>query len=868
MHTKTEDQNRPRKLRQRRVGYRAFFENSTEGFILADLVFGRDGQPVDCIFVDMNPASERIIGSPRKRILRRKMSSIDHELARKLLKVVFRVATEASPSTEYMEIPSGRWVEVRIDLLDRRTLAFVLRDTTERRKAEIASEKFQALVETTSDFVWEMDSLGRYTYCSPQMESLWGFRPDQAIGRTPFDNMPDQHRVAASEYMRRVAETPRPFKLEIDSYNSKGELVNLEVSGVPFFEADGRLAGFRGMSRDSTSRRLAQEGLRQSEKRYRELVENSNSIVMRADKDLKITYMNGFGLEFFGYTAEEIIGKNAIGTTIPARDPAGRDLAKMARDIVLHPDLYRTNTHQNMRKDGGLVWVSWTNNVIRNDNGEVEEILAIGNDISVLKKTEEALQESESKATALIKYAPTGIYEIDLRGPTMVSVNDAMCSMSGYSREEYLKMNPMEILDEPSQKLFAERIKRHLSGAAIDDSVAYHVRKKDGSWMWVTLNVSFSKEKPFLAFVIGHDVTERQKIEDALRESEEKYHALFSSMTEGFALCKLIENEDHEACDFTYVEVNEAFAKFLEIEPGRLVGRTLTELFPGVPYPELKIYAQVANGGGPSVTERYDPRVKKWFQNYVYSPRTGYFVRFMMDISDRKRVEQIKDEFIGMVSHELKTPLTVVTGALNVAMSGAVQDDEKRQLLVDAAWGAEVMADIVENLLELSRYQSNRLQLRKETLDLGELVQLIVDRYSHKSEKHRVVSVIEGDLPRITADRTRIERVLENLLDNAIKYSPNGGRVRVSVRKETNRAVVSVQDDGIGICESDIKKLFEPFQRLETPVQGSAIQGVGLGLVVCKRLVEAHDGRIWVNSEVGGGSTFSFTIPTSSSAGD
>jgi signal transduction histidine kinase len=107
----------------------------------------------------------------------------------------------------------------------------------------------------------------------------------------------------------------------------------------------------------------------------------------------------------------------------------------------------------------------------------------------------------------------------------------------------------------------------------------------------------------------------------------------------------------------------------------------------------------------------------------------------------------------------------------------------------------------------------------------------------------------------------RIERILDNLIDNAIKYSPDGGEVKVSARRDGDSVLISVSDQGIGISAANLKKLFQPFSRLETLVAGTAIQGVGLGLVVCRRLVEAHGGRIWVESELGKGSTLYFTLP-------
>jgi len=212
-----------------------------------------------------------------------------------------------------------------------------------------------------------------------------------------------------------------------------------------------------------------------------------------------------------------------------------------------------------------------------------------------------------------------------------------------------------------------------------------------------------------------------------------------------------------------------------------------------------------------------------------------------------------------MVSHELKTPLTIVLGGIKTALSEGIGTQDAHMLLQDAEWGAQTMADIVDNLLELSRWQARRLVMLRTKVNMSAAINSVVERSSHKVREHKVVADIPGTLPEIPIDRTRIERILDNLIDNAIKYSPDGGEVRVSARIETDQLVVSVRDQGIGIAAVDAEKLFQPFARLETHLPSSSIKGIGLGLVVCRRLVEAHGGSIWVESEPGKGSVFSFT---------
>jgi signal transduction histidine kinase len=202
----------------------------------------------------------------------------------------------------------------------------------------------------------------------------------------------------------------------------------------------------------------------------------------------------------------------------------------------------------------------------------------------------------------------------------------------------------------------------------------------------------------------------------------------------------------------------------------------------------------------------------------------------------------------------------VVLGAIDTAVSPGVPQQEARALLNDAVWGAETMVDIVDNLLELSRWQANRLTLATKLIDFTEVVERLGRQFGKKHPGRPLLVDMPDDLPQINADPIRIERILDNLLDNAVKYSPKGGDIRITVRLEVENIVLGVHDRGIGISPTDQGKLFQPFQRLEAGLD-SSLQGVGLGLVVCRRLVEAHGGRIWVESRPGEGSSFYFTLP-------
>jgi len=225
-----------------------------------------------------------------------------------------------------------------------------------------------------------------------------------------------------------------------------------------------------------------------------------------------------------------------------------------------------------------------------------------------------------------------------------------------------------------------------------------------------------------------------------------------------------------------------------------------------------------------------------------------------------KKVDQLKDEFVGLVSHELRTPLTVILGALNTVITEGdkLSQKEIRNLVGDAYYEAETLSDILGNLLELARAQANRLQITEEPVNIRQTINVVIKNLGRQIMP-RQVRINCNKTITVNADRIRLQRILHNLLDNAVKYSATGTKIEVFARQEDNAVVIGVKDKGIGIPLELQGKLFEPFQRLES--QNHKATGTGLGLVVCRRLVEAHGGLIWVESQQGEGSTFLFNLP-------
>jgi len=229
-----------------------------------------------------------------------------------------------------------------------------------------------------------------------------------------------------------------------------------------------------------------------------------------------------------------------------------------------------------------------------------------------------------------------------------------------------------------------------------------------------------------------------------------------------------------------------------------------------------------------------------------------------------KEVERLKSDFVAMVSHELRTPLTAMKGSLDVLHEegGSCLDPDRLELLTICRSNTKRLLSIVDDILDFNRLEASRLRMSFESLDPVQTVQASVISLDHLAREAGIrVEVKSPDEPiRIVADEGRLHQVIVNLLSNAFKFSPRGGRVRVSTRAEKQGVRVVVRDEGCGIAASDQPRLFTKFTQLDAGTTRRA-SGAGLGLVISKAIVEAHGGRIWATSRLGEGSAFSFWLP-------
>jgi PAS domain S-box-containing protein len=367
-------------------------------------------------------------------------------------------------------------------------------------------------------------------------------------------------------------------------------------------------------------------------------------------------------------------------------------------------------------------------------------------------------------------------------------------------------------------------------------------------------------EKGLLRHALLYAV-ERKRMKMALAQSEERYRQIVETANEG------IWASDSQGIT---VLVNPCMADMLGYTVAEMVGKSFFDFISEEEKVRSLAWQENLKRG---ISGQYELKMRRkdgtefwsWVSATSLQDTKGRYIGHLgmfTDITERKKVELLKDEFLGLISHELRTPLTIVIGSIYTAMSTGMSSADVRELLENAADGAESLSRILENLLELTRAQAGQLKIQRESINVAEVAQEVIVKLKSRSGTRRFSLDMPDDLPEVAADPVRVERIIHNLLDNAVKYSPEGSEIRVFSHCQSDCVIVGVSDQGTGISPHDQDRLFQPFERLSNPSTDSS-QGTGLGLVVCKRLVEAHGGRIWVESELGQGSTFFFTLPLS-----
>ncbi len=744
--------------------------------------------------------------------------------------------------------------------------AVIEKELAEREK------RYRLLTQNMVDLIWATDENLQLTFLSPSVYQFLGYDLSEVDTLKTQDILTEdsfQKALAIFREQKKKAETTpliEPYTMEVEHVRKDGTTFLAEVRATIVRNEAGRVIGLQASSRDITDRKQIEEELKHSEERYRELVENANSIILRIDREGRITFFNEFAERFFGYKASEILGKNVIGTIVPPVDTEGIDMTSMIKSILQNPQKYEVNENENITKNGERVWIVWTNRVIVNQNGE-EEILSVGNDITPIKK----LQENLRKLSLAVEQSPSSIVITDVDG-NIEYVNPYFEKVTGYTFAEAKGQNP-RILKSGRQppELYEELWKTITSGKIWYGEFCN--KKKNGEFYWERAAIApiWDDRGRITHYVaVKSDVTELHEAFEKLKEME---RIINLSRT----VVVLWRIEEGWPVDFITVNIRQfgysaeefysdprLFSRIIYPEDFSSVQKKIEEALEKGKKEflhEYRIYAK--NGELHWVECYYQLRIT---EDGIPTHLEGVF----FDITERKvAMEKIQEainmkaEFISVVSHELRTPLTAIKESIHLVADGSTGplNAEQKEFLGIASRNVNRLSTLINDVLDYHRMESGRMEFVFKPTDINQLVKEAVKTMSAVAENKglQVKMDLDEDIGKIFLDENRILQVLNNLINNAIKFTEKG-EITLRTYLSENNVCVAVQDTGIGIKKESIPKLFQTFSQVD---EGKNQQGgaSGLGLAICKGIIERHGGKIWVESAVGQGSTFAFQIP-------
>jgi len=792
----------------------------------------------------------------------------------------------AMSSTELAEFitPSVRNLAQHISTALELANEHVERERIEKELRE-SEERFRELFENAYDLIFTLDLNGNFTSANNAALKVSGYTAEEIAKMNIAQILPPEVLQAAKMRIARIArgETLGPYEYEFIKKDGSRAIIELSSRAIL---AEGKSVGIHCIARDVTERKKAEEELAHERDLLHALMDNIPDTIYFKDTASRFMRINRAHAKILGLNdPKEAIGKTDFDFS---DEEFAREAYEDEQRIIRTGKPLVGKIERPKRPHVQFRWVSATKVPIMDKEGRITGIVGISRDITERKQAEEALRESEEKYRSLVELAPDSIMTFDLKG-VITSCNTASARLSGYSRDElvgkhFSKIGAIRARDIPK---YLKMLPSTLRGK-VPEPFEVIWQHKNGALHFGEVHVSLMKEngKTIGAQAIMRDITERKDMEEDLRESEERLRQLIEYAPDGIYINDLHGN---------FIDGNKQAEKLTGYKKEELIGKSMLEagLLPKSYLPKaVKALAKNALGQktGPDEFEliRKDGR-RVSVEISTFPVKSGGKVEVMgiaRDITERKRIEEKLKEYtenlekiveertrklkeverlaaIGetaaMVGHDLRNPLQVLINTVYLgketvkSMPSPCRElaEEKGVVELFGTVGGQVeyMNKIVSDLQDFAR------TLKPEPVETS-LHQLINDTLStiRVPENVKVSMMIEEDFPKLRIDPAMMKRVFTNLVTNALQAMPDGGQLTIRASRTEEAISISVQDTGVGIPEENLDKLFQPLFTTKS-------KGTGFGLPVCKRIVEAHDGSITVESKVGRGSTFTVKIP-------
>ncbi len=756
-------------------------------------------------------------------------------------------------------------------------ISFFIREK-EKFQLELEELKqYQIITETGTDAVVGLNLRGKIKFWNKAAERLFGYTKSEVFGKT-FGKIIRAYDSSVFNYIISAVEENKSISDKITFINKRREVKEGEFT-FAFASLGAEKELIVVLVKDITEKVAIERELRASEEKFRNIVLNTSELICNIDKDGKIIYANPSFISSIGYSAEELkamIFENLIEKDFLEKTQINLNLLKQLKNSRYELPI--------VNKAGKIVYMLANFSVVEDFDQSVKLLNAIFTDITQKKETEKELLMMRS----IVDASNDGIaVECD---NTFILANDSFAQIFGYSKgSDVIGINTLDFVDASDHSKIEEYTRARYELKDAPPRYEFIARRKDGINFYAeAAATSFIYENKTFIVVIVRDITERKRTQQAIKESEEKYRNITENIDDFFYTAERTDNKlrimfftasVQKITGYTQSELVKEprqFFKIIHPDDFALSKNKLKKFFLNIYKKTEEVEFRILHKEGNLVWVRNKLtaiRDRKGIIQKVYglvsdiSLQKKAEAEVNLSAENLKKLNETKDRFISIISHDLRTPFSSILGFTDLLLNESdLTESEKKQYISFIRESSQNMLSLVNSLLDWTRLQTGRIQFEPEKEDLLRIVTKSLNSVSGFAIQKQIIlknNIDNGIF--VFVDANLIMQAINNLLSNSLKFTNSGGTISISYRQaEAPRFIeVCVKDTGVGISKENMAKMFNIESKFTS--EGTAGEkGSGLGLSLVKEIIEKHGGKIWVESEVGKGSEFKFTLPKAS----
>jgi PAS domain S-box-containing protein len=719
---------------------------------------------------------------------------------------------------------------------------------------------------------------GRYLGVNKAWEEMFGMPAASFVGKDVRDLYPrhpeiaELHAARDRELWERPGAQSYPTQI-VTPDGRRRETIYFKAT----YPAEGEPQGLVGAIFDVTARARAESALRESEERFRAVVDSANEGMLIYDRALNIIAGNRAAERIIGLPLAQLIGKPGFTSLLPCVRADGTPLPEAERPTraTVRSGHAQTDLRIGIQRAGGAVtWLSVNTAFLRRvDDTDYYGLVSTITDVTEQTNAAARLKESEARFRRTFELAGSGMAHIGM-DRRFIRVNRRLCDILGYREDEMLKLTGRQISHPDDLDIINEQRPALHAGEISAVRLEKRYLRKDGAVVWVKFSMTVERDadgKPLYEIAVYDDITVQRDTEARLKESEARFRQTFELAASG--MCHVVDGR--------FVRVNRSLCEILGYREKELLGRHVKD----VSHPEDRDVtdADLARiRAGELDQARFEKRYLRRDGSVVWCDLAIALVRDVFgmplyeiavfdDITERKKSEaalqaaheELKrsnaelEQFAYVASHDLQEPLRMVASYTQLLgrRYQAKLDQDAREFMSYIVDGATRMKQLIEDLLAYSRVGTKGQDFKPVALE-APLRRALFNLRAGIEEAGAAVTY--DPLPTVHGDVVQLGQLLQNLVGNALKFRSNSvPRIHIGVSEKDSEYQIEVRDNGIGIEPQYFERIFMVFQRLHNKGE---YPGTGIGLAICKKVVERHGGRIWVESRAGEGSSFYFTL--------